>query len=284
MEAFQPAAGSGYRLLPFRFGRLPTHPNEILVAGDSGRFTFLTESDFSAFADHRLDPASELAVNLEGRDLVHRGDGPIPLDRHAIAWRTRKAFVFEGPTLQIFVVSLRCHHSCSYCQVSRQAEDDTSFDMDDATAQASVDRLFETPARRLTVEFQGGEPLLAFGRIRSIVEDITARNQAGHRSITFVLASTLHGITAEQLAFFREHRFELSTSLDGPETLHNPNRPLPSRDSPAHATVGVAAAHGRTPRPRNVPHTQHRDRQTSVWANANSQNQVPMWHFSSEAT
>jgi His-Xaa-Ser system radical SAM maturase HxsB len=242
MEAFQPAAGSAYRLLPFRFGRLPTRPNEILVTGDSGRFTFLTESDFSAFADHRMDPASELAVDLEGRDLVHRGDGPIPLDRHAIAWRTRKAFVFEGPTLHIFVISLRCHHSCGYCQVSRQAEGNSGFDMDDVTAQASVDRLFESPARQLTVEFQGGEPLLAFERIRSIVEDIIARNQTGQRSITFVLASTLHGITAEQLAFFREHRFELSTSLDGPETLHNLNRPLPSRDSYARTMAGVAAA------------------------------------------
>lgn len=241
-DAFQPAPGSGYRLLPFRFGRLPDRPGEVLVTGDSGRFAFLREGDFGAFAGHRLDTNSNLALDLEGLDLLHRGDAAVPIDRHAVAWRTRKAFLFDGPSLHIFVVTLRCHHSCRYCQVSRQAEGDAGFDMDEPTARAAVDRLFESPARQLTVEFQGGEPLLAFGRIRRIVDDIVARNATRRRSITFVLASTLHGITTEQLAFFREHRFELSTSLDGPAALHNLNRPLPSRDSYARTMAGVTAA------------------------------------------
>ncbi len=241
-EAFQPPAHAGYRLLPFRFGRLPAHSDEMLVAGDSGRFVFLSDADFQAFASHRLDPNATLALDLEGLDLLHRGDGPIPLDRHAVAWRTRKAFVLKEPSLHIFVVSLRCHHSCSYCQVSRQPEGGTGFDMDETTARAAVDRLFESPAREVTVEFQGGEPLLAFDRIRGIVEDIAERNRTARRTIAFVLASTLHGITAEQLEFFREHRFELSTSLDGPEALHNRNRPTPTRDSYARTMAGVAAA------------------------------------------
>lgn len=242
LEAFQPPAASGYRLLPLRFGRLPACSDEVLVTGDSGRFAFLSEADFLAFAHHQLDPNSKVALDLEGLDLLHRGEDPVPLDRHAVAWRTRKAFVFEGPSLHIFVVSLRCHHSCQYCQVSRQPEGGAGFDMDEATARAAVDRLFECPARALTVEFQGGEPLLAYGRIRAIVEDIVERNRSAQRIITFVLASTLHGITAEQLAFFREHRFELSTSLDGAEPLHNLNRPLPTRDSYARTMAGVAAA------------------------------------------
>jgi His-Xaa-Ser system radical SAM maturase HxsB len=241
-EAFQQPAAAGYRLLPLRFGRLPSHPNEVLLTGDSGRFAFLSEADFLAFARHQLDTSSTIALDLEGLDLLHRGELPIPLDRHAVAWRTRKAFVFEGPSLHIFVVSLRCHHSCSYCQVSRQPEGGSGFDMHEATARAAVDRLFESPAQLLTVEFQGGEPLLAFERIRAIVEDVAERNRTARRTITFVLASTLHGVTAEQLAFFREHRFELSTSLDGPESLHNLNRPLPTRDSHARTMVGVTAA------------------------------------------
>ncbi len=241
-SAFRHRGGSGYRLLPLRFGRLPDRTGEVLITGDSGRFTFLSEADFLAFANHRLDPDAALAADLEGLDLLHRGDGPVALERHAIAWRTRKAFVLEGPTLHIFVVTLRCHHSCRYCQVSRQAESDAGHDMDAATAKAAVERLFESPARQLTVEFQGGEPLLAFERIRGIVEDIASRNASQRRRITFVLASTLHGITDAQLAFFREHRFELSTSLDGPEALHNLNRPLPTRDSHARTLAGVAAA------------------------------------------
>ena len=241
-ETFGPSPQSEYRLLPFRFGRLTARPGEVLLTNDSGRFAFLPEGDFTDFATHRLDPGSSLALDLEGRDFLYPADRSFPLDRHAVAWRTRKRFLLEGPTLHIFVVSLRCHHTCRYCQVSRQVEESAGFDMDDAAARAAVDRLFESPSPRLTVEFQGGEPLLAFERIRSIVADITARNAKQNRSITYVVTSTLHGLTEEQLAFFRAHRFELSTSLDGPEALHNLNRPLPSRDSHARTLAGIAAA------------------------------------------
>lgn len=271
-EAFQPPAVTGYRLLPFRFDRLPSFPNEVLVTGDSGRFAFLGETAFSTFAQHRLDPTSNLALDLEGLDLLYRGDGPIPLDRHAVAWRTRKSFVFEGPSLHIFVVSLRCHHSCQYCQVSRRPEGGAGFDMDEATARAAIDRLFESPAEQLTVEFQGGEPLLAFERIRGIVEDIAERNQTARRTITFVLASTLHGITAEQLAFFREHRFELSTSLDGPEALHNLNRPLPTRDSYARTMAGVAVA-------REVLGTEHVNALTTLTRASLTQPEAIVDHY-----
>jgi His-Xaa-Ser system radical SAM maturase HxsB len=105
--------------------------------------------------------------------------------------------------------------------------------MSDETALAAVDRLFECPAPSLTVEFQGGEPLLAFDRIRRIVEVVTARNRRERRAIGFTITSTLHHATEEMLAFFREHDFQLSTSLDGPEWLHNANRP--SRGGNSHS-------------------------------------------------
>ena len=77
--------------------------------------------------------------------------------------RTRKSFLREGPSLHIFVVTLSCDHSCAYCQVSRRIG---IAEMPEHVAIAAVDRMFESPSRNLTVEFQGGEPLLAFGRKR----------------------------------------------------------------------------------------------------------------------
>src|SRR5262249_7483955 len=143
----------------------------------------------------------------------------------AAKYRTKKSFLRYGPSLHIFVVSLRCDHSCHYCQVSRQSPDRSRFDMSDETAQAAVDRLFESPSPTLTVEFQGGEPLLAFDRIRQITEAIIERNRTERRTITFTLASTLHSLTDDMLAFFHEYNFHISTSLDGAEWLHNANRP-----------------------------------------------------------
>ncbi len=85
----------------------------------------------------------------------------------------------------------------------------------------------------------GGQPLLHFERVRSLVEAIESRNRIEGRKIRFVIASTLHDLTDEQLAFMRDHRFDLSTSLDGPEWLHNANRPRPERDSYQRTVEGI---------------------------------------------
>ncbi len=63
-----------------------------------------------------------------------------------------------GPALHIFVVSLRCHHTCNYCQVSRQETSATAFDMESVHAEQAVERLFEWPSQELTIEFQGVNP------------------------------------------------------------------------------------------------------------------------------
>lgn len=103
----------------------------------------------------------------------------------------------------------------------------------------AVDRLFESPSPALTVEFQGGEPLLAFDRIRQIVERVVERNETEQRDIQFVITSTLHHLTDEVLDFAHKHRIQFSTSLDGPAELHNANRPTPTRDSYERTLEGI---------------------------------------------
>jgi His-Xaa-Ser system radical SAM maturase HxsB len=111
--------------------------------------------------------------------------------------------------------------------------------MSPETAIAAVDRMFETPSPNLTVEFQGGEPLLNFPRVRQIVDLIEHRNCSEHRSIVFTISSTLHHLTDEILSFFREHDFQVSTSLDGPAWLHDANRPTPTKDAHARTISGI---------------------------------------------
>jgi His-Xaa-Ser system radical SAM maturase HxsB len=116
------------------------------------------------------------------------------------------------------------------------------------TAMAAIDRLFETPSLALTVEFQGGEPLLAFSTIQAITEEIVRRNQSEKRSITFTMTTTLQHATNEILQFLKDYQFQVSTSIDGPAWLHNTNRPNPTKDahertiealSKARAVLGI---------------------------------------------
>ena len=238
-EAFA-ASSSGYRLLPLRFRRLPWDRDRVFVSSLAGDWLMMRRDVFERFIHHALDVHDPLLANLQARHLAVVDPKRSSLAPLLSQYRTRKSYLLSGPALHIFVVSLRCHHTCNYCQVSRQQTSATAFDVDGDSARLAVDRLFEWPSRELTIEFQGGEPLLNFGQVRAITERIVARNAFENRALRFVLASTLHDLTDAQLAFLQEHRFKLSTSLDGPEWLHNANRPRPERDSYRRTVEGMA--------------------------------------------
>ena len=56
------------------------------------------------------------------------------------------------------------------------------------------------------------------------------------------MATTLHLMTDGMLTFCRDYGIELSTSLDGPEHVHNANRPNPTRDSFERTVEGIERA------------------------------------------
>ncbi|AKC77534.1 radical SAM protein [Xanthomonas arboricola] len=243
MSRFKPKEAFGYsssyKLLPLRFRRLPWDETRAFVSSMAGDWLLMDMADLQRFVSHELSADSPLLADLQARHLAI-----VETDRSSLSpllsqIRTRKSYMVGGPALHIFVVSLRCHHTCSYCQVSRQATTATAFDMTGSHAEQAVERLFEWPSQELTIEFQGGEPLLNFEQVVGITKLIVKRNVSERRDLRFVLASTLHDLTESQLAFLAEHRFKLSTSLDGPEWLHNANRPRPGRDSYRRTLNGI---------------------------------------------
>ncbi len=244
---FQPASAfvggpASYQLLPLRFRRLPWDSARVFVSSAAGDWLICRHEELASLLKGELPIDSALMQDLQARHIVAG-----PLDSLTLApllsqLRTRKGYLDGGPALHIVVVSLRCHHSCSYCQVSRQDTLQRQFDMREALNAKLVERLFQWPSPTLTIEFQGGEPLLHFEQVKALTEFIQARNRTEGRALRFVIASTLHGVTDAQLEFFGQHRFELSTSLDGPAWLHNANRPIPSRDSYERTVAGIGRA------------------------------------------
>ena len=176
VEWYRSAQMGKYHLLPFRFIRLPDLPGEVLLTSEVGEYLFLSEADFQAFIAYTLSPERDVYRDLLARHFLHEAGADPHVEMIAAQYRTRKSFLRGGPALHLFVVTLRCDHSCLYCQVSRQGPLKTRFDMSEQTAKLAVDRLFEVPSGTLTIEFQGGEPLLAFDRIRMLIDEIEARN------------------------------------------------------------------------------------------------------------
>ncbi|MBK1714919.1 His-Xaa-Ser system radical SAM maturase HxsB [Rubrivivax gelatinosus] len=213
------------------------------------------------------DPASlplPLQATLKSRFLL-LAKAPSPglqrLARSLLA--AKRETVQAGPSLHILVTTLHCEHSCGYCQVSR-AREGAGFTMAERDLDAACDTVFESASPTLTIEFQGGDPLLRPDLVERAVRRIHDRNRGEGRRLRFVVASTLHQLDAGLCDFLREHDVFLSTSIDGPAWLHDKNRPTPGRDSYRRTVAGIRMARERihpdcvsalmTTTPHSLPH------------------------------
>lgn len=86
------------------------------------------------------------------------------------------------------------------------------------------------------MEFQGGEPLLRFDLLQEAVRKAKELNEKVGKHIDYVLCSNLAILEDRHLEWCRTEGVIISTSLDGPEYLHNKNRPM-SNGRPSHETV-----------------------------------------------
>jgi uncharacterized protein len=192
-----------------------------------------------ASVGHRL-PADDPAYHdLKSKNFLIDADSSVAMELLPLKVRTKVLRLADFTGLHIFVVSLRCEHSCPYCQVSRQSDDKLAFDMSRDTAERALELVFRSPSPAIKIEFQGGEPLLNFPLIRFVVERAKTFNQTHRRNIQFVIATNLALITDEMLDFCRIHNILISTSLDGPTDLHNVNRPHPGHDSFQRTIDGI---------------------------------------------
>jgi His-Xaa-Ser system radical SAM maturase HxsB len=90
----------------------------------------------------------------------------------------------------------------------------------------SVDLMLQSPSPAVTMEFQGGEPLLNFDLVKEAVRYSEERNRVVGKHIEYVLCSNLSQLTDLHLDFLKTHNVCVSTSLDGPAYLHDHNRPM----------------------------------------------------------
>lgn len=84
------------------------------------------------------------------------------LSDRAVQYRKQKRrYVGTKIDYLILVPTLRCNLSCSYCQVSRASENAQGFDWSSKIEAAVLIFLDSLDTKKIKIEFQGGEPLLA---------------------------------------------------------------------------------------------------------------------------
>ncbi|XXX81442.1 His-Xaa-Ser system radical SAM maturase HxsB [Sorangium sp. So ce134] len=241
---FQPrtayAPRTGYHLLPLRLGHLDK--STYIVTNDVGEYVRLERDELVAFVERRLAPDTNAYKSLKSRHFLYENDSSVAFDLLALKYRSRAEPIAEFTGLHIFVVTLRCDHSCQYCQVSRQSEHSTQYDMTEAHADRALDLVFRSPNEHIKIELQGGEPLLNFPLVYHIVERAQELNQHHRRDLQFVIASNLSHLSDDVLSFCKERDVYLSTSLDGPADLHDPQRPTRGGGSHQKTVEGIYRA------------------------------------------
>ena len=236
LDRYAPAEGA-WKPLPFRFTSLDEH--RYVASNLSGEYLVLPRRTIEAVVNGTLLRSDPHYLDLISHHFIVEGNSNVAIDLLAAKYRTKLAHLADFTGLHIFVVTLRCDHSCPYCQVSRVSSDRESFDMSRQTADSAIDLMFQSPNPVLKVEFQGGESLLNFDLIRYIVESVETRSQNDPREIQFVIATNLAPLTQQILEYCREHEIFISTSLDGPADIHNANRPRPGANSYELAIQGI---------------------------------------------
>lgn len=218
----------------FRYRAVGEH---IVVTNLEGRWLLLSHDEFAAFATGKLNVDSPLHARLsegnflrESYDVVAAGEG----------LRRRKRFVHYGPNLHLMVVTLRCNETCVYCHASRADMDRVDTDMSRETAEACVEMALRSTSPGITIEFQGGEPLVAFDVVKHTIEYALSRNRAVGKQLEFTMVSNLALMTEEKLAWLVEHRVQICTSIDGPRALHDKQRKLRTLSAYDEAAAWIA--------------------------------------------
>jgi His-Xaa-Ser system radical SAM maturase HxsB len=206
--------------MPLNFERFD---DKVLVSGLAGDYLFLSNDEFDSFVNHRLKKTDQIYLSLKSKQLI--ADSPEELVRNinmtSTRYRTRKGFLKNFTTLHMMVITVRCNQHCRYCQASCEDEIARQFDMKPETAKKIVDFIFKSPSQNIKIEFQGGEPLLNWQTIVETVLYAEALNKKVKKNLEFVVCTNITTDISDKIEFLKNHNISISSSLDGPQDVHD---------------------------------------------------------------
>lgn len=110
----------------------------------------------------------------------------------------------------------QCNMSCTYCLqhplVNRQIANEINPEIYDFLCEVA----YENREHRLRIVFYGGEPLLYFENIKTVVEVLNQRNGV---EFEYAIISNGKAVTDEIVKFFNDHKVAVTISWDGNTVL-----------------------------------------------------------------
>lgn len=195
----------------------------------------LPKADFVRFLQDKIDAGEHVYKELSEKQFIHPGRKKLAAQASKYLKLHNSAYN-QGTGLFIMVLTLRCNHRCLYCQSTPEKPDFQGVDMDEATAKKTLDLIFQGPSLNMTIEFQGGEPLLNWATLEYVVRYATELAKIKRKNLRINLVSNLTLLDDEKTQFLLDHDVSISCSLDGPAEVHDKNRPYFGKGG-SHAQV-----------------------------------------------
>jgi uncharacterized protein len=114
--------------------------------------------------------------------------------------------------LENFTIFLtdRCNYTCTYCYQSREINK-----VDQATIERALHYFYPYFADECTVDFYGGEPLLAFEEITQSVAYLHKLNKKKKKKLIYSFTTNGSLINEEILSYLNTKKFKIMVSFDG---------------------------------------------------------------------
>ncbi|MDP2653399.1 MAG: His-Xaa-Ser system radical SAM maturase HxsB [Candidatus Omnitrophota bacterium] len=203
-----------FSILPFNSEKFN---EKYLVTNVLGCWDALNDEEFRQLHSLRVSPGGALFNRLLERGLIVDADN---IRRVLDDYRNLNANLFSDTSLHIAVLTKRCNLRCTYCHAEGGA---SSEDMSMETAARVLQYLFDVENKSVTLEFQGGEPLLNWPVVQLLTENARKFNTLG-KNLSIVIVTNMLLLDDEKMRFLADHDVQVCTSLDGPADIHDKNR------------------------------------------------------------
>lgn len=187
-------------------------------------FIIIDNKEFDIFVKDTNLLEDDTVVKLKERNFLYENEDALLKDASNIYLET-KINLFDSTFLHIFVVTIDCNLNCLYCQAAKGENRYKQCMMSKEVAEKAVDIALQSPRKKLTFEFQGGEPLLNFSIIQHIIDYTNKKSQSLNKEIHYTIVTNTQAMTVEKMDYLISNHVGLCFSLDGPKSVHDYNRP-----------------------------------------------------------
>lgn len=192
--------------------------DKYLLTTRHGGFTFLDAKEFDLLWKGKILENNLLFEKLERSGIIFTKNN-LP---NIIRALQKQYLFFIAPRSYIINLSNGCNLCCKYCHAN--ADDLSSPPMNSKTLDLTIEFILSAPAKRMALEFQGGEPLANFELIKKFTTKINERISKTDKELSTIIVTNMTLMTRKIAKHIIENKIGLCSSLDGPKDLHNANR------------------------------------------------------------